>query len=222
MHALEQGLIDPTWTAALEQEGEFMDLPAAVIMDIDGTILNNVAFQCALVASGKGSDPALWNAWARSGKATEVPGAKDFILGVRNSNKARVFFITGRSQEVEAATRKNLFDLGIPVSDDPLEILSAKEAGEDKSAQREFVAKSHRIVLIIGDDLNDFMPGAMARPTDRIKLADRHVDRWGKKWILLPNPLDGSWEGSLYDYDYKLSDKEKLEVKYKLLRPFEP
>ena len=38
---LEQALKDPSWTAALEQKGNFQSLPPAVIIDIDETVLDN-------------------------------------------------------------------------------------------------------------------------------------------------------------------------------------
>jgi predicted secreted acid phosphatase len=31
-----------------------------------------------------------------------------------------------------------------------------------------------------------------------MELAQKHASRWARDWILLPNPLYGSWERALY------------------------
>ena len=41
---------------------------------------------------------------------------------------------------------------------------------------------------------------------------------FGEKWFQLPNPAYGSWEGSLYGFDHKLTDDEKRLKKRNFLR----
>jgi predicted secreted acid phosphatase len=42
---------------------------------------------------------------------------------------------------------------------------------------------------------------------------------WGERWIILPNPMYGSWAGSLHGYDSGLSASEQLRRKRQHLRP---
>ena len=67
------------------------------------------------------------------------------------------------------------------------------------TARRAFVARTYRILLLVGDDLRDFVsvPRGTA-PADRVALAQRYADRWGERWFLLPNAMYGSWEQSLH------------------------
>jgi acid phosphatase len=92
----------------------------------------------------------------------------------------------------------------------------------DKSSRRELVAQNYRIILLLGDDINDFVAGARTKnPAPRQALVRKHSGYWGRRWILLPNPLYGSWEASLIARDFSLSDSDKLSRKYSLLNPFE-
>jgi predicted secreted acid phosphatase len=84
----------------------------------------------------------------------------------------------------------------------------------DKTARRESLSSAYRIVLIMGDDLNDFMahpthqsaPSPGGAPTE-------HRARWGRSWIMLPNPIYGSWERRLYRSGHDLSAQEAVKMK---------
>jgi len=41
---------------------------------------------------------------------------------------------------------------------------------------------------------------------------------WGVKWFMLPNPMYGSWEASLYDFRADLSRDEVSRQKFNKLR----
>ena len=45
---------------------------------------------------------------------------------------------------------------------------------------------------------------------------------WGTRWIVLPNPQYGSWEGALYNFNYGLSPLRVLEEKREQLTPKRP
>ncbi len=71
------------------------------------------------------------------------------------------------------------------------------EWGSDKGSRRAYVAASHRVLLLIGDDFGDFLSGARAGLEARRELAQAHRQRWGRSWIALPNPVYGSWERAI-------------------------
>ena len=82
--ALLQGLRDPHWTAALEQVGDFANLPPAVILDLDETVLDNSTFDARLVVSPVPQNEigAEWTKWANEVGAGLVPG-RDRFFAVR-------------------------------------------------------------------------------------------------------------------------------------------
>jgi 5'-nucleotidase (lipoprotein e(P4) family) len=222
---LDQALRDRSWTAALEQEpGTFAGKPPAIIVDVDETVLDNGPFQAQMLADGNVPyEEDDWNEWAALGEAEPMDGAKEF-LDYAASRGVEVFYVTNRAHEVEDGTRSNLVAAGFPVSEETDTLLTKRERPEwesDKQTRRAHVAETHRILLLVGDDLNDFASGGRATdPETRIRLSEEHRDKWGSRWILLPNPVYGSWEASLFGRDYDLTRKENLETKRRHLRPY--
>ena len=212
--ALARGLADPAWTAEPSQAGRFSALPPAVVMDIDETVLDNSEPQAEMLLKGTCFDefPTAWDAWVAKGTAPAVPGAAEFIRAARaakdtEGRAVRIFFITNRECAPRAGsgaacpqqedTRANLESLGLGSAtlDDDLMLKGERpEWGSEKLARRQEVALTHRIVLNVGDDLADFLP-AVRRATvaerDRARCA--HLDDWGRRWFIVPNPMYGSW-----------------------------
>lgn len=221
--ALELALVDTGWTAATEQTGSYQDLPPAVILDIDETVLDNSLFQGQLVKDRSSFSDDLWKEWVLKEDATFVPGALEFIRSAEEQG-VTVFFVTNRTADLEEATRSNLINLGLslPVGLDTL--LTKGEApnnwASDKKARRAFIAQSFRILLLIGDDLGDFIEGSRDSPENRVRLADKYSHQWGSRWFMLPNPLYGSWESSLYGNDYSLPVSKVLRLKHDQVKSF--
>ena len=86
-----------------------------------------------------------------------------------------------------------------------------------KSRLRAELAKRFRILLIVGDNLDDFVEGSRADPAARRALAAQHGARWGREWIILPNPIYGHWEASIYGFDRSLSRGERVDRKLQYL-----
>jgi acid phosphatase len=219
---LDVALKDETWTAASEQGKDYSRLPPAVILDIDETVLDNSPFQAQLIIDNTGFHRSMWESWVRKSRARAVPGALGFVAHAK-SRGVEVFYVTNREHEYESYTRSNLKRLGFPVRSKPDTVLTRKERpgwGHDKSSRRKLVASDYRILLLIGDHLNDFLSGTKVAPKERVKLAAKHKSHWGEKWILLPNPLYGNWEAALYGFAYDLPRPEKLKRKYGKLHGF--
>jgi len=209
------------WTASLEQGSDTRDLPPAVVLDVDEVVLDSSRFQARLVEERVGFRLEDWNAWVREAGAAAVPGALGFVRHAE-AKGVRIFYVTNRGEEVEAATRRNLEALGFPVDDGGENLLTRNERtgwGSDKGSRRRFIAADHRIVLLVGDDLNDFVSGSRVQPGSRVELARRWRAHWGTKWIVLPNPMYGSWERSLYGFERELSRDERLRRKQEKLEP---
>ena len=53
---------------------------------------------------------------------------------------------------------------------------------------------------------------------ERDKATEQYATYWGTKWILLPNPAYGDWENSVLEHKQRLSDQERLQLKYSKIR----
>jgi acid phosphatase len=217
---LDQALDDPTWTAALEQTGDFADLPPAVILDVDETVLDNSFYEARLIEQGLEYASDTWNEWCNEAAAIPVPGALEFTR-YADYKGVTVFYVTNRRHVVEEATKRNLQELGFPLDSetDTLQTRGEKpEWGSDKQTRRKEIGSRYRILLLIGDNFGDFVSGAEAPIQVRNTLAERYSDYWGTRWIVLPNPQYGSWEDALIEYEFGLSREEKLRRKLDALR----
>ena len=60
------------------------------------------------------------------------------------------------------------------------------------------------------------------KPIDeRLTETDKEEEEWGKKFIVLPNPIYGEWENALYNYKEGLSKEQKIYMLKKLLKGFD-
>lgn len=212
---LDEATSDNGWTAAIEQTGNFRHLPPAVIVDVDETVLDNSPFEARMITEKKEYNKPMWNAWVAEAAAREIPGAAEFIQRALEEG-VEVFFVTNRSHENEEHTVRNLRDRFGPIvtAEHVLSKGGQEGWGDSKASRRAHVAATHRILLLLGDDYNDFADLGAGSPEERTRDARRHIDYWGTKWILLPNPMYGHWEQALYGYDRKAPDAVKLESKY--------
>lgn len=208
-------------TAALEQSGEYSSLPPAVIVDVDETILDNSPYQARLLLAGESHNSAAWSRWVVEERAEPVPGALDFVLRARELG-IEVFYVTNRNSDLEMATRANLLRLGFPLPDHTDVVLTRGEEPEwvsDKTTRRQEVARTYRIVMLIGDDLNDFVAVGQRSVEERADLAAGYEAYWGDRWRMIPGPTYGSWERALFGFDYELGDDDRLDHKIDHLDP---
>ena len=219
--ALDKALAKKNWTAAIEQEGNFSEKPPAVILDIDETVLNNIPFQARAIIKGE-SYPNGWVDWMLEESSTSVAGVKDF-LEYAESKGVKVFYITNRVAIAEEATRNNLRKLGLPLDEDRDVLLMRNENGwtSDKVSRRQLISKDYRILLLIGDQLGDFIPlqEATVDMDSRQAIATKYKDMWGKKWFMITNPIYGRWEASIYNNEYPETEDELKQMRMNALKP---
>lgn len=201
--ALDMALADPMWTAATEQTGDFSRLPPAVIVDVDETVLDTSDYMVERFRSGRSFDKADWNRYVQRENATPVPGALDF-LRYAASKGVTVYYVSNRSVADAAAgladevepTRRNLAKFGFPNTDSAQTFLFRDKARgwQEKSPRRAEVAKTHRIVMLVGDNLYDFIDIENADRDKRALAVQKHAAWLGTRWIVTANPSYGSWE----------------------------
>jgi len=200
--ALAAGLADPHWTAAYEQTNDFRTLPPAVILDLDETVLDNSAAQVKLIKEGKSFTEEHFAAWVKEARAAAIPGAVEFLHAAVLKGVAP-HYVTNRfcnPSDPDDPTMAVLRKLRVPVA---AERLHCRTSTSNKTDRRRAVADKFRIVLLIGDDFNDFT--AVPDDTDqRAELQKFYEPMWGTKWFVLPNPVYGSWERAIgFDLDRK-------------------
>ena len=221
--SLDRALKDKRWTAALEQTGNYRKLPPAVVLDIDETVVDNSGMEARAALADSDFTTELWDQWVSESAAGALPGAVEFTQYAR-SRGVTVFFITNRDAKHEEATRKNLARLGFPL--DPAKggpadtLLTRGERPEwtsDKGTRRAEVASRYRILLLLGDDFGDFVSNVRVPVEQRRAIYQRERERWGRQWIVLPNPMYGSWEAAVLG-PQRLKREDALSVKFKSLR----
>ncbi|MCB0770369.1 MAG: 5'-nucleotidase, lipoprotein e(P4) family [Flavobacteriales bacterium] len=179
--------------------------PYAVIVDIDETVLDNSPYQVNLVRDGRTYDQASWKEWTDRSSAKASPGALDFLHHAEAAG-CEVFYITNRDVRERASTLKNLSDLGFPFAD--ADHLLLMDGASDKTERRAKVAATHRIVLLVGDQLRDFDERFKDRSVNYGKdLVDAHADTLMRYFVLLPNPTYGTYKDAILG---KGSEAEKF------------
>jgi acid phosphatase len=220
--ALDDALLDPSWTASVEQAelANYTDLPPAVILDVDETVLDNSPFQARLIRDGQTYSSEAWASWTSEQAALAIPGALAYTKEA-SERGITVFYVTNRRATEEVATRNNLRELGFPLAERVDVILTRGEKPEwdtsDKTPRREYLAQRYRILQLVGDNLGDFIEVNGSLP-ERMQAANLYPGYWGMRWIVLPNPTYGNWEGALFDNDRNLSPAMQRQRKLKQLR----
>ena len=207
--ALPGFIEDRSWTV-VPGNPDARDLPPAVILDVDETTVSNRKFQMSFTPPVTQFKIDKWN---REHVAEPVPGVVEFVHAARQAG-VETFFVTNRPCDlVEGDPRPcpykdtivaDLAELGIETSPDRV-LLARERDGWDRAkiARREFIAQTHRVIMLIGDDLGDFVPcvriklygpcnDAATKESRRAYLNDNR-GLWGNGWYIVPNPMHGSW-----------------------------
>jgi 5'-nucleotidase (lipoprotein e(P4) family) len=195
--------------------------PLAVVVDIDETMLDNSPFEATLI--NHADDLSGWYNWTANASALALPGSLTFAEYAQGKG-VDIFYISNRDDNERDVTLKNLADAGFPyATDDHLltksDLSYSSGNTSSKVERRAKVSENHEIVLLIGDNLNDFSEVFEDRSVNNGKEAVvKNIDQFGKKFIVLPNPMYGAWEKPLYDYRDGISDDEKTKLLKSKLR----
>jgi len=181
----------------------------AVVVDVDETVLDNSPFQAKAIEIYEGY-PVGWDDWCNLAQAEPVPGAVEF-LNYAVDNGVDVFYITNRKDFLMDGTWKNLKAKGFPQVE-TTDHLYLRADESSKEPRRQKIAETHEIVLLMGDNLNDLAEVFEGKSTaDRAAAVDQLKDEFGQRFIVLPNPMYGAWEGAVYQYNWNLTNPEKAQ-----------
>jgi 5'-nucleotidase (lipoprotein e(P4) family) len=194
--------------------------PRAVIVDLDETILDNSLNEGMQVKNHVNFNQKDWTEWVNRAEATAVPGSVEF-LNYAAAHGVTVFYITNRNDIQKQGTAANLKKLGFPNVNDQTLLVQTDPKNSSKEPRRQSVAAKYRVVLLMGDDLNDFAKVFEDSKTveSRIAASDQFKNEFGKRFIVLPNAMYGNWETAIYGRS-GLSEEEKAAKRKNALKAY--
>lgn len=182
--------------------------PAAVVLDIDETLLDNSPFQGWQVLEKKAFNNEDWFRWVELAQAKPLPGAVEFTQ-YADSIGVEVFYVSNRTVQEMGPTIKNMAAYGFANADSTHMLL--KESTSSKVARRAIIEKEYEIILLVGDNLAD-LGGVYEKRGSDLGFAAVDADRrlFGTRYIMLPNPMYGSWLSELLKLAPGSTEWEKL------------
>ena len=98
-----------------------------------------------------------------------------------------------------------------------------RSGSSSKEERRQAIAKDHEVIMNFGDNLNDHSDDFKGKSIAERKAAvDKHRDKFGSVFIVLPNPMYGEWEGAIYSGNWRASSAEKVKMRKDALEPWRP
>lgn len=189
-------------------------LPRAIVVDIDETMLDNSPANAKNVADRKPFNSADWYKWGEMEKAKSIPGSVDFI-NYAVSEGVKVFYVSNRDEVQKKATINNLIKAGF--ADISADNVYLRTEGSGKEPRRKRVADKYRLVMLIGDNLDDFTEAFERKSVaDRFAETDRARFEFGNRFIVLPNAMYGTWESAIYEYQ-RLTEEQKAQKRARSL-----
>ena len=190
----------------------------AVVLDLDETVLDNSPYNGYLILENKNYERSSWEEWISREEAELIPGASTFIDFLHEKG-IEVYFISNRTEPELSSTINNLKTKGIDV--DKEKVLLRKDSRE-KNLRRMKVAEQNNIIMLIGDNLGDFnnVFEEDVTITERKARVDKFKEKFGAKFIILPNPMYGDWERTLNTNDPDATYQRNRQGSEKYIKSF--
>lgn len=181
----------------------------AVILDLDETVFDNTRFQTFLYREKLPYSDTWWEIFERdhADEVSLLPGAKTFIQ-LCQQRQVTTVFISNRSTQYLAAAQSVFTRHGVDLVNTEW-LFRAPGVGGDKTDRRRLAENRFQVLLYLGDNLRDFDEAFRVSRADEPLLDDLTVftrvqeerrrrveaekDRWGRDWIIFPNPIYGEW-----------------------------
>jgi acid phosphatase len=228
---LDAALADAHWDALPRGDRDNADalgtLPAAIIVDVDETVLDNSAHQARMIRDRTEFSDGSWDAWVQQRAAPALAGAVAFLDGAADKG-VTVFYVSNREVAQAEATVANLRAAGFPIRDasqflgkgTPVEGCEGKAS--DKGCRRELIGRSYRVLMQFGGQLGDFLDIPANTPEGRRSALVPYAGWVGERWWVLPNPVYGSWEPAQFGNDWSQGAAERRAAKEAALEDLRP
>ena len=187
--------------------------PLAVIADVDNTVFHAFSYWGYLINEGKDFfEDESWDRWIPENLMTVVPGALAFLKHCK-ANDVEVFYVTNRDQgdsTFDYALRQLQY-LNLPYAD--ADHLRVFRDTSNKTPARDTISQSHEVVLLLGDNLNDYKRDYYVADVDeRFNLMERDRNDYGDRFILLPNATDGHWVRAIFGVSEPAASDENRDI----------
>ncbi len=186
------------------------DKPPAIVFDLDETILDNSYYEAQLIFEEETYTPESWKKWTDKECAQALPGAVEFV-DYAFATGVEIFYVSNRMEDGIESTFSNIKKLGFP--EIPIENYIFRTDESSKTARRNIIRENYDIILLLGDNLNDFSGVFEDRDKDNgFKAVDKKMDMFGTKYIVFPNPMYGNWEYPLTGNDDYTPHENRLRA----------
>ena len=195
--------------------------PLSVIADVDNTVVHAFSYWGYLINEGKDFfEDASWDRWIPENLMTLVPGALAFLKHCQ-VNDVEVFYVTNRDQgdsTFDYALRQLQY-LNLPYAD--ADHLRVFRETSNKAPARDAISQSHELLLLLGDNLNDYKRDYYVADVDeRFNLMERDRNDYGDRFILLPNATDGHWVRAIFGESEPAASDENRDILMKAATRF--
>lgn len=188
--------------------------PRAIVVDADETVLDNSPFQAKVAKENKPFSINEFFEWKKTGKSKAVPGSLEF-LNYAKQQGFDIFYVSNVPNSFKEVTIAGLKNLGFPDAKDENVMLITDSSS--KEPRRQKIAETHRIVMLIGDNLNDLSVAFESKSiAERFSEVDKSKDLWGTKFIVIPNAMYGAWENAIYE-NQRLTEEQKKQKRIESL-----
>lgn len=202
----------------LEEKGNQGKTPA-IITDIDETVLDNTPSSANNIKQNEEYSSEEWAEWVAQESAKEVPGAAEF-LNYAAEKGVEIFYVSNRIPDAEEATLRNMKTVNFPYADKAH--LYFRTDGSSKKDRFDEVRKDYDVIMYMGDNLSDFSHEFEATSVKKRKqVTDKYKSDWGKRFIVLPNPIYGDWENkAIFKDKYDWTPQEKDSIRRANLKSY--
>jgi len=163
-----------------------LNLPLAVITDIDETILLNYEFQKESRKRGGKFSYELFEKYVIKKTAIPISGSIKYYQYLA-SKGIKIIYISNRHISSKEKTFEHLKELGYPIEskNDLLFKKEKPEWGSSKSSRRSYVGERYRVIQMFGDHLKDF--------SEKEEDIIQNKSKFGMSWFIIPNSSYGTW-----------------------------
>lgn len=185
------------------------DKPLAIILDCDETVIDNLPVDASVIDNDSARIKIA--DWYKEAIAGAMPGAEEFLKAA-DELSIDIFYVTNRQGNLRADTMRNMKNLNFPQIDDRHVVFSSSEKSKDSRFMR--IEEDYNVIVYLGDSIHDFpmeIYGKMMQERNAITDANRAL--FGRKYIVLPNPVYGSWLGAFAEDYRKMSPAEQHKAK---------
>ncbi|MCL6272203.1 hypothetical protein M3P05_19975 [Sansalvadorimonas sp. 2012CJ34-2] len=194
-----------------------------LVLDIDDCLVECSSFFAGMMDSDETMTPERNNEWwknAQKKQSTPLPGALKFINKFKDNPRVHITYLTSRGnpEGIEQWTIDMLKELGFPLADAGHVRVSNPSTGRKPDHVKAIKEKNGiQECLLMGDKLSDFGEPCPKDHDNRRKWVHERKEKWGRDYIVMPNPVYGMWENLTHDMG-KIDYQEKKATRDSSLR----